>query len=60
MKDFFDGQHPLSAWGRIKREMKMANYYYNHGNKEEALKIKKHVEEQIKKFKEVYGEVGGY
>lgn len=58
--DFFDGKHPLSSWGRIKREMKIADYYFKSGEKKKAYELKKHIKREMDRFYEIYGESERY
>jgi len=52
----FDGKHPLSDMGVIKRNMRLVGWLKEDGKTEEAEELKVHTKKLIKKYNEVYGE----
>lgn len=52
----FDGKHPLSDMGVIKRNMRLVGWLKEDGKTEEAEELKAHTKKLIKKYNEVYGE----
>lgn len=52
----FDGKHPLSDMGVIKRNMRLVGWLKEDGKTEEAEELKTHTKKLIKKYNEVYGE----
>lgn len=52
----FDGKHPLSDMGVIKRNMRLVGWLKEDGKTEEAEELKTQTKKLIKKYNEVYGE----